>query len=99
MQTPWRSAESMHWQLGEQEMNARANAPIFQLHHSTTSIPSPPPSCTATAQVSEGDLSSGRGARTAPVLKTGQKRDRESVDFVEELYLRNKRKIEMALTY
>ncbi|KAF2811669.1 uncharacterized protein BDZ99DRAFT_440567, partial [Mytilinidion resinicola] len=29
MQIPWRSAESMHWQLGEQEMSARANAPVF----------------------------------------------------------------------
>jgi len=37
MGTPWRSAESMHWQLGEQEMSARANAPIFQLHPSATS--------------------------------------------------------------
>ncbi|KAF2118981.1 hypothetical protein BDV96DRAFT_488007, partial [Lophiotrema nucula] len=29
MGIPWRSAESMHWQLGEQEMSARANAPVF----------------------------------------------------------------------
>jgi hypothetical protein len=39
MGIPWRSAESMHWQLGEQEMSARANAPVFQLHpsaHSST---------------------------------------------------------------
>ena len=34
MGIPWRSAESMHWQLGEQEMSARANAPVFQLHPS-----------------------------------------------------------------
>ena len=32
MGIPWRSAESMHWQLGEQEMSARANAPVFRLH-------------------------------------------------------------------
>lgn len=32
MGIPWRSAESMHWQLGEKEMSARANAPMFQLH-------------------------------------------------------------------
>jgi hypothetical protein len=36
MGIPWRSAESMHWQLGEQEMSARANAPVFQLHPSAT---------------------------------------------------------------
>jgi hypothetical protein len=36
MGTPWRSAESMHWQLGEQAMAARANAPVFQLHSSAT---------------------------------------------------------------
>jgi hypothetical protein len=29
---PWRSAESMHWQLGQQEMVARANAPVFQMY-------------------------------------------------------------------
>ncbi|KAI1561707.1 MYB DNA-binding domain containing protein [Pyrenophora tritici-repentis] len=32
MSVPWRSAESMHWQLGEQEMSARANGIVFQLH-------------------------------------------------------------------
>ncbi|KAF2688604.1 hypothetical protein K458DRAFT_440190 [Lentithecium fluviatile CBS 122367] len=42
MGIPWRSAESMHWQLGEQEMSARANAPVFQLHPSATSLGSPP---------------------------------------------------------
>ncbi|KAF2807501.1 uncharacterized protein BDZ99DRAFT_447905 [Mytilinidion resinicola] len=36
MQIPRRSAESTHWHLGEQEMSARANAPVFLLH------PSPP---------------------------------------------------------
>ncbi|KAF2741934.1 hypothetical protein M011DRAFT_497815 [Sporormia fimetaria CBS 119925] len=40
MGIPWRSAESMHWQLGEQEMSARANAPVFQLHPSATAGPS-----------------------------------------------------------
>jgi hypothetical protein len=44
MGMPWRSAESMHWQLGKQEMSNRANAPIFQLYYSTTGIPSPPSS-------------------------------------------------------
>ncbi|PVH90928.1 hypothetical protein DM02DRAFT_472046, partial [Periconia macrospinosa] len=37
MGLPWRSAESMHWQLGEQEMGKRAKAPVFQLHSSATS--------------------------------------------------------------
>jgi len=41
MGIPWRSAESMHWQLGEQEMSARANAPVFQLHPSATGLGSP----------------------------------------------------------
>jgi hypothetical protein len=41
MGIPWRSAESMHWQLGEQEMSARANAPVFQLHPSATANGSP----------------------------------------------------------
>jgi hypothetical protein len=42
MGIPWRLAETMHWQLGEQEMSARANAPVFQLHPSATSLSSPP---------------------------------------------------------
>ncbi|RYO48190.1 hypothetical protein AA0116_g12592 [Alternaria tenuissima] len=44
MGIPWRSAESMHWQLGEQEMSARANAPVFQLHPSATGTCMSPPS-------------------------------------------------------
>jgi hypothetical protein len=43
MGIPWRSAESMHWQLGEQEMSSRANAPVFHLHPSATGLNSPPP--------------------------------------------------------
>jgi hypothetical protein len=43
MGIPWRSAESMHWQLGEQEMSARANAPVFQLHPSATGAGLSPP--------------------------------------------------------
>ncbi|KAF2471290.1 uncharacterized protein BDR25DRAFT_325070 [Lindgomyces ingoldianus] len=49
MGIPWRSAESMHWQLGEQEMSARANAPVFQLHPSATGLSSPPPVSVAPA--------------------------------------------------
>lgn len=49
MGIPWRSAESMHWQLGEQEMSQRANAPVFQLHPSATGLSSPPPTHVAPA--------------------------------------------------
>ncbi|KAF2002509.1 hypothetical protein P154DRAFT_140188 [Amniculicola lignicola CBS 123094] len=41
MGIPWRSAESMHWQLGEQEMSSRANAPVFTMHPSANPIGSP----------------------------------------------------------
>lgn len=53
MGIPWRSAESMHWQLGEQEMSARANAPVFQLHPSATStgLNSPPTASAVPASV------------------------------------------------
>ncbi|KZM26710.1 uncharacterized protein EKO05_0008792 [Ascochyta rabiei] len=51
MGIPWRSAESMHWQLGEQEMSARANAPVFQLHPSATSNSSPSPNAAIPAPV------------------------------------------------
>ena len=36
---PYRAAEAMHWHLGEHEMAARANVPIFQLSNITTSVP------------------------------------------------------------
>lgn len=54
MGIPWRSAESMHWQLGEQEMSARANAPVFQLHPSVTGISSPTQTHVAPAPPTHG---------------------------------------------
>ncbi|KAF2274178.1 uncharacterized protein EI97DRAFT_381703 [Westerdykella ornata] len=47
MKIPWRTAEAMHWKLGQEEMHNRANAPVFQLHPSAhsamPSAPAPPP--------------------------------------------------------
>ncbi len=31
MQLPWRAAEAMHWQLGEEDMARRANVSVFHL--------------------------------------------------------------------
>jgi len=174
----------MHWQLGEQEMSMRANAPVFQLHPSATGATSPPGGAPTTPHftpvsgpgvsqsssgsggqqqqqqqqqqhhhhhhqgqppgppqlhhqrgesqsqqrrrnssfsrrrsdgartrsslppqlglplpqlqpVSEGKLTSGVvGATPVAVIETGQKRDRESVGFVEP-YLRKRRRVEM----
>jgi hypothetical protein len=39
---PYRAAEAMHWHLGEHEMAARANVPIFQLSNISTSVPPAP---------------------------------------------------------
>jgi hypothetical protein len=36
MGIPWRSAESMHWQLGKAAMSEHGNAPVSQLHPSAT---------------------------------------------------------------
>jgi hypothetical protein len=36
MGVPWWSAEFMHWQLGEQEMSARANVFVNQVHPTAT---------------------------------------------------------------
>ncbi|KAJ5984386.1 hypothetical protein N7481_006485 [Penicillium waksmanii] len=41
MAIPWRAAEAMHWQLGEQEMARRAGVVPFSL--SSTAINPPPP--------------------------------------------------------
>lgn len=51
MGVPWRSAESIHWQLGEQEMTARANAPVFQSCPSATGSSSPPHTASVPAPV------------------------------------------------
>lgn len=29
MNLPWRSVESMHWKMGEEEMTARAKTPVL----------------------------------------------------------------------
>ena len=60
MGIPWRSAESMHWQLGEQEMSARANAPVFQLHPSATATGSPPQAHNAPAPQGFTPLNAGQ---------------------------------------
>ncbi|KLJ10126.1 hypothetical protein EMPG_14481 [Blastomyces silverae] len=41
MGVPWRAAEAMHWQLGEQEMARRAGVLPFLLTHPTTEQPPP----------------------------------------------------------
>jgi hypothetical protein len=41
---PWRAVEAMGWQMGVEEMNARANERVFQTHPSTSRPRSPPPS-------------------------------------------------------
>jgi hypothetical protein len=44
----WQSAESMHWQLGEQEMDKRAKAPVPQLSpRATVTLPLPVPSASS----------------------------------------------------
>jgi hypothetical protein len=68
MGIPWRSAESMHWQLGEQEMSARANAPVFQLHPSATSLSSPSevPAVPASTPTSHGGFTPANAAQIMP---------------------------------
>ncbi|KAF9728627.1 myb dna-binding domain protein [Paraphaeosphaeria minitans] len=34
---PWRTAEALHWQLGQEDMTARTNSPLFKLHPLITS--------------------------------------------------------------
>ncbi|OCL03290.1 hypothetical protein AOQ84DRAFT_303057 [Glonium stellatum] len=75
MQIPWRSAESMHWQLGEQEMSMRANAPVFQLHPSATGATSPPGGAPATPHFTPA---SGPGAERR---KQGKKPPTSSSSF------------------
>ncbi|KAJ9641782.1 hypothetical protein H2199_004994 [Coniosporium tulheliwenetii] len=45
MGVPWRTAEAMHWQLGELQMAERANVPLFQMATSSTNpqASAPPP--------------------------------------------------------
>jgi len=32
MELPWRAVESMHWQMGQEDLASRANVPVFQSH-------------------------------------------------------------------
>jgi len=36
MELPWRAVESMHWQMGQEDLASRANVPVFQPHLSAT---------------------------------------------------------------
>ncbi|KAH8888214.1 hypothetical protein GQ53DRAFT_767719 [Thozetella sp. PMI_491] len=42
MQVPWRAAEAMHWQLGENDMARRAGVVPFSLSNTGSSGPDPP---------------------------------------------------------
>lgn len=39
MGLPWRAVESMHWQMGCEDMASRANVPVFQPHVPPTTRP------------------------------------------------------------
>ena len=41
---PWRAVEAMHWQMGVEDINARANERVFQSHPAAAKPRSPPPS-------------------------------------------------------
>ena len=41
---PWRAVEAMHWQMGVEDINARANERVFQSHPPASKPRSPPPS-------------------------------------------------------
>merc|ERR1711981_89163 len=38
MGLPWRSIESIHWDMGPGEMASRANVPVFQPHAAATTL-------------------------------------------------------------
>jgi len=41
---PWRAVEAMHWQMGAEDMAARANERVFQPQSSSNKAPRSPPS-------------------------------------------------------
>ena len=43
MAIPWRAAEAMHWQMGENEMARRAGVSPFTLANNNSHAPPPPP--------------------------------------------------------
>ncbi len=56
MQIPWRAAEAMHWQLGEQDMARRAGVVPFSLSSSAVETLSPP-------RIRRGSVASARSRR------------------------------------
>ncbi|KAF2205402.1 hypothetical protein GQ43DRAFT_15324 [Delitschia confertaspora ATCC 74209] len=69
MQIPWRAAESMHWQLGEQDMSARANAPVFQLHPSATGMSTPQQMSAVPAQTTSHGFTPANANQFVPNLQ------------------------------
>lgn len=62
MAIPWRAAEAMHWQLGEQEMARRAGVVPFSL----SSAAIDPPTRTRRASTSVSRPRKGSSSRTIP---------------------------------
>lgn len=65
---PWRAVESMHWQMGVEEISERANERVFQTYPSASKPRSPPPS---TPGSSGGEAS---GSAMQPVSVTRSRR-------------------------
>jgi hypothetical protein len=63
MELPWRAVESMHWQMGQEDLASRANVPVFQPHitATTTKPPSNKRKFSKSPPTVGSDSSHGRG--------------------------------------
>lgn len=80
MGIPWRAAESMHWQLGEQEMARRAGVVPFSLSSVALDAPpkkrSPSRRSPSPGALDEGSTSGPSGA-SAPQAEAGPVLEKE----------------------
>lgn len=62
MELPWRAVESMHWQMGQEDLASRANVPVFQPHTAPlTKVPTMKRKASKSPPTAGSDSSRGRG--------------------------------------
>jgi hypothetical protein len=62
MELPWRAVESMHWQMGQEDLASRANVPVFQPHAAPmTKVPTIKRKASKSPPTAGSDSSRGRG--------------------------------------
>jgi len=81
---PWRAVEAMHWQMGAEDMAARANERVFQPQSSSsTRVPRSPPSGSSGGETSSPmqlNLPRSRRSNSAPMNRRRNNSDSSTMN-------------------